>query len=205
MLRVLTGFCAVTSVTPFKAHSILRMSSSSSSGINVDGSLKKFAVPQPMAPACVAAATGDTRQLSSMPWQDILALDECGNTPLIWCADKGQSAALDLVLEVIEKHDASSVNTRGYLGNTALARAARGGHVDCVVSLLKASQINPNIANEKLQYALHFAAFKKHPAVVKALLDCKLVDTMVLDRKGRTPAEDTSDEAIRAMIIASRG
>jgi hypothetical protein len=30
------------------------------------------------------------------------------------------------------------------------------------------------------------------------------MDTMVLDRKGRTPAEDTKDEAIRQMILDSR-
>ena len=28
--------------------------------------------------------------------------------------------------------------------------------------------------------------------------------TLVLDRKGRTPAEDTSDEGIRATLLAAR-
>ena len=55
-----------------------------------------------------------------------------------------------------------------------------------------------------MQYPLHFAAFKKHPNIVKLLLDSKKCDSMVLDRKGRTPAEDTSDENIRLMIINSR-
>jgi ankyrin repeat protein len=68
-----------------------------------------------------------------------------------------------------------------------------------------ASSINPNIANEKMQYPLHFAAFKKHQDVVKVLLQSKKCDTMVIDRKGRTPAEDTSDEAIRSLILEARG
>lgn len=60
-----------------------------------------------------------------------------------------------------------------------------------------------NVCNDKMQYPLHFAAFKKHPETVRAMLDGG-VDTTVLDRKGRTPAEDTSDPAIRAMILEAR-
>ena len=104
----------------------------------------------------------------------------------------------------MEGKDPASVNARGYLGNTAIARAARGGYLDCVSALLKASQINPNIANEKMQYALHFAAFKRHPNVVEIMLQSGKCDSMVTDRKGRTPAEDTKDEGIRDMILKSR-
>jgi hypothetical protein len=112
---------------------------------------------------------------------------------------------VELLLSAAEREEPASVNTRGYIGNTALARAARGGHVDCVVALLaKSSQINPNIPNDKMQYPLHFAAFKRHPAVVQALLASPLTDTKVTDRKGRTPAEDTSDDTIRNMILAAR-
>jgi hypothetical protein len=50
---------------------------------------------------------------------------------------------------------------------------------------------------------MHFAAFQRHAAVVRVMLDAGM-DTMVLDRKGRTPAEDTKDEAIRQMILDSR-
>ena len=50
----------------------------------------------------------------------------------------------------------------------------------------------------------HFAAFKRKPAAVAALLAHPTCDPFVLDRKGRTPAEDTSDEAIRAAIIAAQ-
>jgi ankyrin repeat protein len=180
---------------------IIRMSSS---GINIDGSLKKFDKPIPSSLASLAAINNDIVKLSTLSTIDLLAVEESGNTALIWCADTGNVDSLNYILSIIEKENPSAVNTRGYLGNTALSRASRGGHVDCVSSLLKSSSINPNIANEKMQYPLHFAAFKKKHDVVKVLLESKKCDTMVLDRKGRTPAEDTSDESIRSMILESR-
>jgi ankyrin repeat protein len=180
-------------------------SSGTLSGVNPDGSLKKYEKPIPTTVASVSAANGDVAQLSTLSRKDLLAIDDVGNTPLIWSADRGHKDAVELLLSVVESDDPTSVNTRGFLGNTALARAARGGHVDCVLTLLTmSSQINPNIANEKLQYPLHFAAFKRHREVVKLLLDSKLCDTMVTDRKGRTAAEDTSDEVIRNLILDSR-
>ena len=60
-----------------------------------------------------------------------------------------------------------------------------------------------NDPNDRSQYPMHFAAFQRHAAVVRVMLDAGM-DTMVLDRKGRTPAEDTTDEAIRQMILDSR-
>lgn len=60
-----------------------------------------------------------------------------------------------------------------------------------------------DIPNDKMQYPLHFAAFKKQANAVKVLLEFG-ANTMVLDRKGRTPAEDTSDEEIRNVILNAR-
>ena len=74
-----------------------------------------------------------------------------------------------------------------YTGATALCRAARAGHEDVVKCLLGAGA-NPNICNEKLQYPLHFAAFKKKENTVDVLLNFN-ANALVLDRKGRTPAE----------------
>jgi len=96
------------------------------------------------------------------------------------------------------------VNARGHLGNTALGRAARGGHSECVKILLEREDIDANIANEKKQFPLHFGAFKKRPEVVKVMLESGKCDTFVEDRKGRTPAEDTSVEEIRNMILKYR-
>jgi ankyrin repeat protein len=55
-----------------------------------------------------------------------------------------------------------------------------------------------------MQYPLHFAAFKKHPQVVRVMLESGKCSTTVVDRKGRTPAEDTSLEEIRQMILEYR-
>ena len=178
--------------------------SSTTLGINTDNTLKKYEIPVPITEAAKAADIGDISKLSFLPEASLLDVDETGNTPLIWSADKGHNEALKLILEAVAKKDPSSVNTRGYLGNTALSRAARGGHLECVITLINNPNINPNIANDKMQYPLHFAAYKRKTEVVKVLLESKKCDTKVLDRKGRTPAEDTSDEGIRNMIIQSR-
>jgi len=190
------------------------------SGINADGTLKKFAVPKPTTPTSIAASSGDLAALSSIEHKSNLwTKDGYGNIPLIWAADKGHVDVVQYILsEVscagINEQDESKgdINTRGYLGNTAIARASRGGHLSCVKLLLeqhledesKNGVVDPNVCNEKKQYPLHFAAFKKHPEVVRVLLDSGLCDTRVKDRKGRTPAEDTKVEAIRDMILKHR-
>jgi hypothetical protein len=57
---------------------------------------------------------------------------------------------------------------------------------------------------------VHFAAFNKKPEVAALLLAHPACDPFVLDRKqGRTPAEDppaedTSDDAIRAAVVAAQ-
>ena len=76
--------------------------------------------------------------------------------------------------------------------------------MECVAALVSQDSIDPNICNEKLQFPLHFGAFKKHPDVVKTLLESGKCDTMVKDRKGRTPLEDTSVQEIKEMIMKYR-
>jgi ankyrin repeat protein len=196
------------------------------SAINADGTLKKFPTPIPETEAAIAAATGDIATLN-LPHvkSTLMQKDTFGNMPLHWACDRGQVDALEFLLsqipqEVLDKADQEQenntlsrrqqqnnsiiINTRGYLGNTPLARACRGGHLLCVELLLKRNDVDPNICNDKMQYPLHFAAFKKHPDVVRVMLESGKCDTMVTDRKGRTPAEDTSLEEIRNMILQYR-
>ena len=66
------------------------------------------------------------------------------------------------------------------------------------------SSAGPQDDNVSLSPCRHFAAFKRKPAAVAVLLAHPTCDPFVLDRKGRTPAEDTSDEAIRAAIVAAQ-
>jgi ankyrin repeat protein len=52
---------------------------------------------------------------------------ESGNTPLVWAADSGRLGAVKYLLEVVG--DEEVVNRKGYLGATAVCRAARKGEV----------------------------------------------------------------------------
>jgi ankyrin repeat protein len=179
------------------------------SGINPDGSLKKFATPTASTIAAKAAVSGGVDDMQNMSKSDLLEVDDVGNTPLIWAADSGNVVALKFILAVLSKECDESVqsihiNQRGYLGNTALGRASRSGHVECVSALISHDKINPNICNEKMQYPLHFGSFKKHIDVVDLLLKSGKCDTCVKDRKDRTPAEDTSVEQIKNMILDYR-
>lgn len=172
------------------------------SGIHSDGTLKKYPTPEPTTKGAIAAAVGDLDALKSLPISEFnQAIDEHGNTLLIWAADRGQNECLTYILSQITDTNRGIINERGYLGNTAIGRAARGGHLSCVEILLKQDEINPNIANEKMQYPLHFAAFKKHLPIVQCMLDSGKCDTYVQDRKGRMPEEDTSVEEIKNAIL----
>jgi len=152
--------------------------------------------PSPVAgsQASVAAMTGDVSMLQSLSVQDLSAADsENGNTPLIWASDAGHVEVVKLLLGAGVDCDA-----RGFLGATPLSRAARHGHV-AVLQALFSHGANPDIPNDKLQYAFHFAAFKQKPEAVDVFIECG-ASPFVLDRKGRTPAEDTNDPDIKAKI-----
>lgn len=147
--------------------------------------------------AAEAAVAGDVGVLEGMDLAALSAADSAGQVPLIWAADAGHLAAVEVLLKA-----GVDANVRGFIGATALSRAARRGHNDVVAALL-ASGADPGIPNDKLQFPLHFAAFKLKPEAVRILLQGG-ASPLVLDRKGRTPAEDTSDEAIRAEILQAQ-
>lgn len=162
--------------------------------------LEKHAVPAPTGAASVAAARGDVEELSRMSREVLNAPDpDNGNTPLIWAANGGHAEAVRVLVE-----SGVEVNHRGFLGATATARASRAGHAAVLEALLAACGLDPNIVNDKQQSPLHFAAFKRKPQAVELLLGHSACNPFVLDRKGRTPAEDTSDAAIRARIEAAQ-
>ena len=120
------------------------------------------------------------------------------NSALVWASDRGN---VDCV-ETLARMDGVDLDRKGYLGATALSRAARKGHVD-ILELLLGLGADPNIGNDKLQYPLHIAAFHNQTDAVRVLLKFH-ADTYVLDRKGRTPAEDTKDQQIREAILRVR-
>mmetsp|Transcript_6911 Transcript_6911/g.20768 ORF Transcript_6911/g.20768 Transcript_6911/m.20768 type:complete len:399 (-) Transcript_6911:88-1284(-) len=155
--------------------------------------------PSPATAAAAAAAAGDTAALASLS-ADKLAAHEGGpgsNTPLIWAAEHGHAPAIELLLRA-----GADANARGYLGNTAVSRAARRGHTAALEALLEGGA-DSDVPNDKLQFPLHFAAFKLNPEAVSLLLE-RGGSPLVLDRKGRTAAEDTADAAIRDEIRAAQ-
>jgi phosphoglycolate phosphatase-like HAD superfamily hydrolase len=162
--------------------------------------LLKYDTPQPGTAAASAAASGDVTSLQSKEVAaELDVADASGNTPLIWAVDAGHVAAVEKLLEA-----GVSVNAKGYLGATAVSRACRRGHVDILRLLLSAPDLRCiDEPNDKMQSPLHFAAFKKQHACVDLML-ARGASTTVLDRKGRTPAEDTSDENIRKAILDER-
>ena len=81
----------------------------------------------------------------------------------------------------------AGVNTRGFLGATAVARASRAGHTAALAALLEAPGADPNLCNDKLQSPLHFAAFKRQPEAAALLLAHPACDPFVLDRKAPHP------------------
>lgn len=160
--------------------------------------LLKYPKVKPSSPAAKAAFGGNVDVLRSLPKQDVAISDETGNTPLIWAVEGGRADAVELILDF----PGIDVNAKGYLGATAVCRAARRGHVG-IIRRLALAGADLNCPNDKMQYPLHFAAFQEMHEVVDALLDLG-ASTFVLDRKGRTPAEDTKDEKIRNSILAAR-
>jgi len=157
----------------------------------------KREAPLPVGEAAVAAAAGDISSLEDMGREALSKADAIGQTPLIWAADTGRLAAVQFLLEA-----GVEINSQGYLGATAVSRAARRGHTSVLTVVLEHGA-NPQIPNNNLQFPLHFAAFKLKPEAVQVLLNYG-ANPLVLDRKGRTPAEDTNDEAIRSSIQAAQ-
>lgn len=160
--------------------------------------LEKYDTPAPTTPAGKAAFTGDAAALAHLSAAELGAQDASGNSPLVWAAEGGQAACVAALLAT----PGVNVDAAGYLGATALNRASRRGNAD-VVTLLLAAGASPDAPNAKHQFPLHFAAYKQHPLCVAALL-AGGASPLVLDRKGRTPSEDTSDRAIRDVLLAAR-
>ena len=186
--------------------------------------LHKVAPPEPdlEVPLIAAVVNDDVDALKKLAddlndgaWQTMnLQHDVSGNSALIWAADLGKVACA----EFLANDSRVDLLKRGFLGNTALSRAARRGHVQIAKILLDAANkrsayyetapylggsVMANICNDKLQYPMHFAGFKKHVDVVKLMLEYHCC-SYVRDRKGRTPKEDTSLQEVRDLIDAAR-
>lgn len=164
------------------------------SPLGTNAPLQKYPAPVPTHPACIAAAKGDASVAlnGNLDARDV-------QTPLLWAVDAGHLPAVRALVQ-----GGADINSRGYLGATAVSRAARNGDVDILAELLAAPSCSCiDEPNDKMQTPLHFAAFKLHRPAIQLLLTAG-ASTTVLDRKGRTAAEDTSSPEIRNAILHAR-
>jgi len=169
---------------------------------HLGSSLLKYDTPTPTTEAAIAAAAGDLEALATFTIDQLNEQDETQNTPLIWASDAGQENVVRFLLleKKRQKKTMIDLDVRGgYLGATAVCRAARRGHTE-ILKLLAAGGADLDIPNTKLQFPLHFAAFKEHPEAVEALLEHG-ANPRVLDRKGRVPARDTKNVSIRDRLL----
>mmetsp|Transcript_37985 Transcript_37985/g.68395 ORF Transcript_37985/g.68395 Transcript_37985/m.68395 type:complete len:420 (-) Transcript_37985:243-1502(-) len=164
--------------------------------------LKKYGTPEPTSHITVAAKTNDMLVLKASVPASLHIPDDTGNTALIWACETGNIATVEFLLQSLgDEGNMNVLNVRGFLGSTALCRAARRGHVN-VLKLLIQAGADMDIPNDKMQYPLHFAAFKENEDCVNVLLESG-ANLNSLDRKGRVPAQDTKSERIRDIIMAA--
>lgn len=110
-------------------------------------------------------------QLLTTAGADVNSIDPVNNkfnrTPLIWAAEKGHTACVDILLKSAD----IDVNLANEEMRTPLYWAARGGHHECLKLLLNHPKINPNLADNDGLTPLHVAALHNKPQCVRALLD----------------------------------
>lgn len=162
--------------------------------------LLKYDTPLVTSKAGQAAVDGDLKTLEQLPTTELFqGCTKTGNTPLIWAANAGHDHIVEYLLqEGSLPSDNNHVDARGYLGATAVSRAACRGHGACL-ELLAAAGADLDSANDKMQFPLHFAAYKQHLDCIHILLNYG-ANPYVLDRKGRTPSLDTSNDEIRHVL-----
>lgn len=175
--------------------------------------LTKYGAPTPASAASTAAAAGHLSLLKGFSAAELAQPDPSsgsssevwsGNTPLIWAADVGHRGIVEEILGMLHAAGpaaaaTTAVNARGYLGATAVSRAARRGHLDVLKLLCAVPGIDLDAPNIKMQTPLHFAAFQRHEDAVRVLLEAG-ANPRALDRKGRRPDQDTDVPAIRDLI-----
>jgi len=200
---------------------------------------EKLPPPKPLTSIDKAAIRGDILYLQSISTEELhnanWNVEENVNTPLIWAVEHGQIDVVRYLLQlhpVVYPNSPSAVtkmtNHRGFLGCTAVSRAARRNNIWILQLLLLSAYeggggADPDIPNYKIQYPMHIAAFHGNREAVKVLIDGGGggdgdgdkhhdgrggggggANVNVLDRKGRRPDGDTGDDGIKSMIVDAR-
>ncbi|KAJ8358548.1 hypothetical protein SKAU_G00150730 [Synaphobranchus kaupii] len=124
-------------------------------------------------------------QLVLSQGSEVNAVDHAGRSALMVAADRGQTAAVDILLHRA-KADLTLLDVNN---NTALHLACNKGHEMCALLIL--GQIQDlsliNATNSTLQMPLHMAARNGLATVVQVLLS-RGATVLAVDEKGHTPA-----------------
>ena len=138
--------------------------------------LKKFETPEPDTDACRAAAAGDASAVIAAGPAALHERDSCGNTPLVWAADRGH---VECVARLVAAN--ADVNAKGFLCATAVARASRRGHAEVLEILVRHYEIQRHyeIHPPTLECVLHmltdvFCQTTVFILICEALLICRI-------------------------------
>ncbi|XP_069936428.1 osteoclast-stimulating factor 1 [Cherax quadricarinatus] len=101
--------------------------------------------------------------------------------PIIDAARRGNLALLEECLAA-----GVSVNALDKSGASSLHAAAQGGHIDCVLRLLKEPKLEIDLQNKLGDTPLHCAAYRGHGEVVQLLLKHG-ANTKIVNREQCTP------------------
>ena len=131
---------------------------------------------------------------------------ECGQTPLLWAAEKGHEGIVRLLLGPNDVNPDSS----GRHGRTPLSWAAGNGLEEVVRLLLIRQNVNPDTRDWRGGLTpLSWAAEKGHERIVKLLLRRKDVNPDAADTKyGLTPlywATEKGHEGIVKLLLGQKG
>lgn len=141
-------------------------------------------------------------------------MDEVGYLPLIYAAQRGHDAVVDVLLTLGGADPAATSRS----GCTALHRAAYSGHASTVRLLLlatprgKAAVNAPDASTGDMRPAVSKAASQGHLAVCKVLVEEGGTDVTIRDKAGMLPHEvaEAGGHAecaayLRGMLPAARG
>ena len=131
-----------------------------------------LSVPMPSPPVALRVSTGWGEHAENGPEAELLYAAVGGNT--------------DAVKGLLTEQPRLGVNAADTAGNTALMRAAGGGHLEMVAALLAAPGIDVNAANRDGNTALMRASKKGHTSTVIALLASPGIDVNAADEVDST-------------------
>ena len=150
----------------------------------------------------VTAYFGLTENMAKFSEVDLK--DETGQTPLMWAAQAGHEAVVQLLVE----KDSIDINAKNKDGMTPFMLAASNGHEAVVRLLVEKDGVDINAKDNEGMTSLMWAASNGYEAVVRLLIERDGVDINAKDNIGVTPlmrAARGGCEAVVRLLIERDG